>query len=298
VECVGFFDCLNAYDNAYISLGPCHWILGFGAGATVGEGELPAYFAYLAETEPAAFDAALGFFGIRADKTWGGNGGALFNSSQRKYTAWLQQQGPDGTYSAVPATAAVADFFRTWPWFYRFQMAGRTVSAFRARMWDMARLRIRDIRATPWPPAAGVPDVPDGIGGTPPANLGDVFTSELATTLLLRWHVRFPTDVSNHGVAGTALVNALSRAILTVPIPDPSTWNDANEQALIAALMSVANSGGNQDLINTLTQVQNWPAWATGPNPRGFQLDPSIGGLNDLRGSFQFADAGLPAPPA
>lgn len=28
VECLGFFDSLNAYDNAFVSAGPCHWTLG------------------------------------------------------------------------------------------------------------------------------------------------------------------------------------------------------------------------------------------------------------------------------
>ena len=40
VECLGFFDSLNAYDTGLLSLGPCHWILGKKSQGAIAAGEL------------------------------------------------------------------------------------------------------------------------------------------------------------------------------------------------------------------------------------------------------------------
>ena len=72
-------------------------------------------------------------------------------------------------FAAVSARLSLSEnegnYFKTWHWFYRFVMAGRTVAGYRQRMWHMARIRLRDIMQTPWSAAAGVPAVPAGTGG-------------------------------------------------------------------------------------------------------------------------------------
>ena len=45
-----------------------------------------------------------------------------------------------------------AEWFRQWHWCFRFAMTARTNEAYRRRMWDYARLRVRDLLATPWHP--------------------------------------------------------------------------------------------------------------------------------------------------
>ena len=54
-ECIGFFDGINAYDNAFVSLGVCHWTLGIVFPKGIERGELLGFLAYLRAVEPAAF---------------------------------------------------------------------------------------------------------------------------------------------------------------------------------------------------------------------------------------------------
>nr|BFE77735.1 hypothetical protein GCM10020093_003360 [Planobispora longispora] len=96
----------------------------------------------------------------------------------------------------LPQVVEEFDVFRGWHWFYRFQMAARTVDGFRRRMWHMARLRLRDIAETPWngpaeAPTWTVPD-PQAPGGLRPARIKDVITSERGMALVYRWHISLP----------------------------------------------------------------------------------------------------------
>jgi hypothetical protein len=298
VECIGFFDSVNAYDNAFVSQGPCHWTLGIVDGA-VSEGELCGYLSYLRHADPAAFARTIEFFGTRIDEDWldGGipNGRKLFSASSRKYTGWVALQQEGGGFARMPMTEADGDYFKTWHWFYRFLMAGRTVQGFRRRMWDMARIRVRDIRATPWGPGAAA--VPDGHGGTRPPTIGDLYTSERAMAIILRWHIRFPAHIVNAGLAGARLRAAFARPAIPAPAGDPTTWTDAIEAQLVQGLRDEVAATHNAGFIDTIDYVDNWPRWAAGPNPRSFALDPGIGSLAVTRNSFRFDGAGLPPAP-
>ena len=70
-------------------------------------------------------------------------------------------------------------------------MAGRTIPGFQRRMYDFARIRLLDIASAHF--RADVGDLADGT------TVGDVYTSELARALLLRWHIRYPARVINGG---------------------------------------------------------------------------------------------------
>jgi hypothetical protein len=303
VECMGFFDSLNAWDNAIMSLGPCHWTLGLISGSTVDEGELSAYLSYLRQVEPADFAVAIEFFGARTDEQWTtpagvASGGQLFASSSRKYTGWVAQQREDGTFARTPAARADADYFRTWHWFYRFQMAGRTVQGFRRRMWDMARMRLRDLRSTPWgagPPA--VPNIPVQGAAARPATIGDVFTSEQALALLVRWHVWRPAHIINGGNAGVRARQALTQAAIPAAAGDPSQWTDAHEQALIDGIMHEVANFNDTGLTNSMTYVRDWHTWGAGGGPRNYALPHTIADLAATRGSLQFDASGLPPTP-
>jgi hypothetical protein len=300
VECEGFFDGLNAWDNATVSFGPYHWTLRIGSDL----GEIPAFLAYLRHMNAAAFQEAIGFFGIDIDGNWvsaAGNadGADLFSNSQRKYTrsAWIEFQQDDGSFAPVPRTKEDTDYFRTWHWFYRFVMANRTIEPFFRLEWDMARMRIRDFLAVEWPSALGVPPVPVPEGGTRPATIGDVYTSEKAVALLLRWHVRFPAHICSMAQPGTQLRNAFGRANIPAAAGDPSAWTDANEQSLINGIMQEVAALGNAGFSSTMQSVRDWPRWAGGANPRRFALDPAIGNLDVARDSFEFDSSGLPLAP-
>ncbi|HEY6890327.1 MAG TPA: peptidoglycan-binding domain-containing protein, partial [Solirubrobacter sp.] len=304
VECMGFFDSINAYDNAFVSLGPCHWTLGvIPKNKPLEKGELCGYLAYVAYADPDAFKRAFEFFGARIDADWldaAGHptGQRLFSKDQRKYTGWISLQQDDGTYKAADLVASEGDWFKTWHWVYRFAMAGRTIDGFRRRMWHMARMRLRDLLSTPWDAASNVPDVPDG-GGTRTATIGDVFSSERATAMLLRWHVFRPAHVIAGGKAGPHLQSALKRAKIPAAAGDPSTWTDAHQRALVKALTDEVAAVGNADLVDTIGQVHDFPRWAPPhTNPRGYALDPAVGALDEAARSFSLDSTDLPPAPA
>ncbi len=297
VECIGYFDSVNSYDNAFVSQGPCHWTLGIvDAGGNFSDGELCGFLAYLRHADPQAFEKAFGFFGARPDAEWGESGAALFVPSQTKYAGWLEEQQRDGSFAGVDKSEAAGDLFKTWHWFYRFVMAGRVVGGYRRAMWDMARIRLRDLRAAPWGTSQ--------VAGVRPAGraprVGDVFTSERAAAILLRWHVRFPADVIRGGKAGKKLRATLQRARKARPgvlTGDPGAWGDDAEEALVQALRDEVTDRGNANLEETISRVDRWPTWASGSNPRRYVLDAGIGRLSKKRGSLDFDDAGLPPAP-
>jgi hypothetical protein len=296
---MGFFDSINAYDNAFVSLGPCHWTLAIvNASGAVSPGELCGYLAYLRYADPAAFTQACEYFGLSIDGDWVDhgtpNGRAFYSSGSRKYAGWPALQLQNGRFNRVPANENELNYFKTWHWFYRFAMAGRTIDAFRQRMWDMARVRLRDILSTPW--GAGVADIPTGRAQTRPATIGDVFTSERAVAMLLRWHIRGPGFVVSGGRAANHLRQAFASAGIsaTTPPTDPTVWNDAAETALINGILHEVRGKSYEGSIRT---VHDWPVWTARRNPRHYTLDPALGPLNASRGSFTLDSSGLPPAP-
>jgi len=333
VEALGYFDVYNAYDTAFMSCGPCHWTAGptnIPDGASpathdqanlgVSRGELWAFMSYLQSVDPAAFAFVAGDYGLGVKDAWGVDGQKLWVSNERKYASLPTLTDEKGLPVAVPNSVAEYDFFRSWHWAYRFAMAGRTVDGYRRRMWHLARQRIRDILNTPWDsPAAGtvatVAGVPTGVGNqTRPARIGDVFTSERAVGMLMRWHVLSPGGIvrgnlaesgatKRIGRAGSAARGALTVAKAAQPALDwssaPGTWSDAHELALIAGIRTKADTGTSQPMKDTIPMVQTWPQWYGGDNPREFSLpvgDLPAGERNLATGrnSFHLDSAILP----
>jgi len=296
IECYGFFDSLNAYDNALVSLGPCHWTLGILGTAPpypVENGELCAFLAYLRHSDTTAFREAMEFFGGTTEKPWNVNGSRLFDSSQRKYTGWLSLQNRDSTYTPIQKESEdEANYFKTWHWFYRFVMAGRTIDGFKRRMWDMARIRLRDIMSTPFRQQAGFPQIVNAQGQGRGVTIGDVYTSERAIALTLRWHIRSPASVASGGLVGNHLENAFGHS--QIPAGDPQVWTNNHENMLIEGILKEVKDIGKKELIDNMNYLGNWPDNGIGY----FNLDTNlVGNLRDTRGSFHFYDDGLPQRP-
>ncbi|MEV0379408.1 peptidoglycan-binding domain-containing protein [Nonomuraea sp. NPDC050643] len=327
VEAVGFFDGLNGYDPAFVSLGPCHWTAGAAsgpaAGGSVDAGELWGYLAYLKSADPAAFEQTVGRYGVSV-ADWGHNGGDLFLPGQRKYVSRPTVPQEGGPARLLPQVVEEFDVFRGWHWFYRFQMATRTVEGFRRRMWHMARLRIRDIMRTPWdgpegPPTWVVPD-PQAPGGTRPALVQDVITSERGLAMVYRWHIKRPANMVSGGPAsepaesrrigraGPQLRTAVEEAVTddkALFAGTPDQWGDDAERALIEHLTTRAKrlSPADAGLVGSLQYVIDWPAY--GANPRGYTLPVEIlpeaedgqgRRLRTARRSFTFDAGDLPLP--
>jgi RHS repeat-associated protein len=286
----GYFDAVDASGPGLLTLGPGGWVLGAPGPTGVGAGELGAYLAYLRSVDGEAFDRALGFFGVRADGDWLDQAGApaLFDHDRRVYASWFSLQGEDGTYQPVDRLAAEADWLRSWHWVYRLAMAARTIDGLRLRMWPMARLALRELLATPWDSAAGVP----AAAGGAKAVLGDLFTSERAVALVAAWHALRPGDVVANGASGPRLLAVVARAGLTGSA-DPRA---ADQGRLLSALHDEAVAAALSDL----GAVEEWPRWAApgAANPRGYRLDPAIGRLDAGAGSFLLDASDLTPAPA
>ncbi|WP_406723867.1 hypothetical protein WJ438_03195 [Streptomyces sp. GD-15H] len=328
MEALGFFDAVNCYDHAFASLGLCHWTLGARVWQPnntarrpreewdAEEGELWAFLAYLRTSDEAAYNQLLGDCGIAPDRAWTGDGRTaapgqdrLWVRDLRKYTAF--GTATDRTGAARPLTGFTApagsgvltygrygeqEFFKTWHWFHRFVMAARTSAPFQRAMWDMARIRLRDILTTPWNAPADNPAPMD-----PGVTIGDVFRSEKTVALIHRWHVFSPASVCRRNSTGVA-ATTLQRVVVTARAnrPDlvwgtnPAGWTVDHEEALAAAALErnpdpvpaagvtppdddptdnvfpqpaqahPADHGGHRhsrDPGHTLRYVDDWPYW-------------------------------------
>jgi RHS repeat-associated protein len=323
---------LSAFVSRLISSGLFNWTLGIDMGprpgrnrSTVSPSELGSLLSYFRSFNNDAYEKAFGIFGIDAENKWRNDdeipGAQLFNPEDLTYQSWIVYQQDNGSYRPVDTALAEADYFRTWHWFYRFAMAARTVDSWKQVMWDMARIRIRDLLLVPWPANANVPQVA-GPDGPRPATIGDIYTSELALSFLLRWHVWTPSHIIYHGFAGRGLTSAFerARANLANANASPTTWANADEQFLIDGLRDqvfAEVAGGDWDTPGRnfrptfyqlgWTQFERWPEWSPRPpnpnaNPFGYQLDPDAldpGGrqLRTGRGSFNLDESGLPQTP-
>ncbi len=175
-------------------------------------------------------------------------------------------------FETVPRNETHMNWFKTWHWFYRMQMAGRTNEEWRRAMYAMALIRLHDVLQTPWNDRNGLPQ---------DSTVGEAFTSELAAGLLLRWHVRRPRFVIRHGEAGTALEGALQAAGLNGG--NPADWGDNEEERLVNALQ---NQAGAPDTLPGIPRWggPNWPQGRFALDPA--TLDPASPALRTGRGSF------------
>jgi hypothetical protein len=134
--------------------------------------------------------------------------------------------------------------------------------------------------------------------------IGDVFTSERAMALLLRWHIRDPGRLIEHvaGVgqrASATLPTRYAQAGVPAGAGDPSQWMHDHEAALVASITDwpTRPDAPSEELRDTMEYVHNWPHWAGGPNPRKYQRSAAVGRLEIARISFDFDAIWLPATP-
>ncbi|MFC9286759.1 peptidoglycan-binding protein [Streptomyces sp. NPDC057052] len=309
VEAFGFFDVLNCYDSAFISGGLYHWTAGPtevpalsfpprtnpGVPANVkptyvaepvhddwdvDRGELWALLALLKARYPQAFQRHFAAYGVDVLNAW--NSAATWAAGTRTYLSSPSRESESGQV-AMPRRVREFNQFRGWHWAYRMAMAFRLEPEFRHAMWDLARQRVADVLSLPWPDTPGVPaatgfvlaNVGTGAASRRPT-VGEVFTSERAVGMILRWHVNRPgRQIVHQQRAGQKLREALvwarknpAGADLLQPV---TAWGDAEEERLVAGLSAVCPDS----LQSSLDQVRDWPDWnLTSPhhNPNDYTL--------------------------
>lgn len=246
-ECYGRFDVINAWDNSLISAGPCHWTMGASNGNEYDKAEFPAFIAYFAGHSEAGFSKVFGYFGLYPEYEWGDED--LYSSSTRTYTSWIkltnethlpsQSVHAESEFSPFLKAKTEAAYLKSWHWIYRISMAGRTTPEYRQAMWGMAKQRIRDIRSK---------SVSFQVGtSTINSTLGEIFTSEKAVAMLLRWHVYRPSHVVHP--AYERITAAIQDAINDNPLVNwqlrVADWGDAQESALTERLLTAASAVNN-----------------------------------------------------
>lgn len=233
-ECGGFFDALNTYDNAVVSIGPCQWTLTLGQVAPdkPGEasvGELPATLAYAIGRTPSIERDHLQPFGIAPRGRWpAGQAGTAFKGSwrdTRNYSGEMQWSIVGGTQPMMFLDDL--EYLRGTAWFWRLLVLTRRQAAFPISQWNMVRMRARDILTAKF----------GGTSSIKNAKLGEIFSSQLACALLVRLHVRY-SGVTAPGNTMREKVIALAGA--TPQWGAPAGWNDAREARLLDALLGFA----------------------------------------------------------
>jgi Putative peptidoglycan binding domain len=248
-EAEAVFDAINAYDRGVVSIGVFHWILYYAPATGT---ELPAFLAWLSRAEPDEFNRFFQRFGLTAGPTWPDPGvpNPLFNRSELKWTGSVRQRGLVPTTSQRPLAdpgvltrAADAEYFRTWHWFYRWEMACRTSTAVQRQQWVLSRMRLRALLAAPWKKKKGFPALPP---------LGKVFSSERAAAALLRAHANQPNRVTVSGMPTDLLHDAYTGA--GTSSHDPSSWTAADMHKLHVSLEAKLKT------INTPSATRStWP---------------------------------------
>lgn len=303
-----FFDAVNAYDDSIISVGFYQWTFGLAAGATIKSGELGGFMALLkyrkAHNSDPAFDLLMGRWDLDVKYGWDTieEKIGLFNFTDKKYTTHFTEKRKTGSgHTDITITEKRrAQFFQSWHWFYRFQAACRFSPYFQRSMWHMARVRLRDILKIPWPEKSGADFIPKITveGVTRPATIGEVYRSELATAIILRWHVWAPGEVTYKTGPGRGIRRAFNLACRPKddkPGINPkklvNDWPDEWEEALIAGLKDqIPNKVFDEKrerkhLVDSVKRLESVKT----------ELDPP--GLQRTR-SFKLDDVNLPpAPP-
>ncbi len=290
-ECYGYYDTINCWDKALMSIGLCHWTIAFPDKDKDGNpvlhlGELEALLAYGKKMKPNVLPKAItAETGLEPLHQWYDTDPQILNRDTRKYESQFSQMVLDNNVEKrvpMPFDRNRYNFLRSWHWFYRFQMATRTSAELQSLMWDMARFRLRDIRSAP----AGL-GIKNGAGA--PAMLGDVFTSEQSMIWLMEWHVLEPNVVFKDGKPNEKLEAVIKKSKIDLT-KKTSDWTDADELALLKSIKNNTSTsiGERFDRALACRDLSSHPH----PDPKSRDKAPS-----SRRDSFMLDESGLGSSP-
>lgn len=327
IECYAYLDQINAYDDAGLSYGPCHWSL---AGAVDDRRDAPKLAANLKkETELGGFAAFLRYLEIngpmrdvdvfpaqglmpadrvplKSKERFSPEAAArnLVNGAPK----WPLNFVDDLGLPRDMTEAGVLELIPTWRNLYRWVMIGREHPVIGSATWAMSLRRLRRILELPFPRDKLAPEHVKVMASP---TLADIFTSEMTVALLLRWHIFRPSDIcytDSKGVdrpTADYVVKLYSRARDTKSgdgkPKDAAAWQLALRKALIE--IAVKRDGGLEGDFRRML----YPAWlapdpdeggdlAPAPdrpkkpiNEFGYRLDPSLGRPSRKPDSFVLA---------
>lgn len=276
VECRGFLDSVNFYDNCHGSAGPFHWTMPKSDGSG---GEYGGFMALLELKHPDAFKtcfSSLGLWGPRWNSSIAKDGRAPVSVSNATYGGYVYTRNADGTFEQHPSNVrpfANTYWLRSWQWAYRIEMAARTCADYRAAMWEYACVRIREIRKLDqihdWLPDACKPT------GDVRLTIGDVVTSAQGMAVLTRIHVRWSGALSaaskgKKGKAKPVLHDAIKAVLADTSLKDskgdalkwtdpPSVWGDLHEKALVDAIVRAVGALAERKQVESVEGARYWP---------------------------------------
>ncbi|WP_249673331.1 hypothetical protein [Pseudomonas abieticivorans] len=194
-ENLGYLDQINAYDNAGVSYGPCHWAMAGAVGDPKGATELGGFAAYLRYLEREGIAPEADVFLPQGIAAWIGQDNDA--SSIARLTAGAAYYSQlcfldDRAKPRAMTSDGVRSMIPSWRSFYRWVQIGRRHQQIGLGTWRMALRRLYRL--------AGVPiELPSAAEGEPPTviKMGNAFSSELLMAQLTRWNVKAPGGVVN-----------------------------------------------------------------------------------------------------
>lgn len=299
-ECSGYLDQINAYDDAGISYGPCHWAMAKAIENPRGATELggiAAYLRYLSEGHVVPDVDVFAPQGLAAVMPPGRDAAAVARlTAAASYVNQLcflddrgrpRPMGPEGPEVMIPS----------WRSFYRWVEIGRRHQHVGLATWRMAVRRLHRLSSTPiiLEPASGVhPAVSVAIGAA--------FTSEIVMAQLMRWHVKIPgavvIDSGRKEQASGNIVTAYKKAASLTSPTSGGAWATALiEQLRVCLEAFIVKTGTAHDKLDDHFDAIAEAPWinksTSPPSVRdptsGYALDPRLRILSGDDDSFRLA---------
>ncbi len=300
VECIGYLDQINAYDDAGISYGPCHWAMALAITNPKGPtelGGLAAYLRYLSEENVVDDVNVFALQGLAAAQPAGRSAAEVARATAgASYISQLcflddrgkpRPMGPDGPEAMIPS----------WRSFYRWVEIGRRHKGIGLATWRMAVRRLHRLCATPIilvPSSRGQPAVSVAIGAA--------FSSEIVMAQLLRWHVKIPGAVvvgrGDKERASDDIVETYKKAASLASPTNGAAWTAAVIKQLRICLDAfiVKTGKAHDELDDHFDAIANAPWINESTNPPsvsdpsfGYGLDPRLRVLRGDHDSFRLA---------
>lgn len=286
IECLGYLDQINGYDDAGISFGPCHWAMGGLEKSATEKTELGGLAAYLRHLDVNGV-SGVDVFAPQGLVPFLGTNDKIANAAQSTSNAantWQLGLADDRGRSRQMQMSDVLETIPSWRNYYRWVAIGRQNEPIGPASWAMALRRLHHLLEVRFPEKKDRPSL----------TLGTVFTSELAVALLLRWHVKKPntvvtTEERTKGKKRTYFVQAHPNIIAVYEAAKRTKPKDGNAWQ-VALIQALRTEGLKADATfeKDFREISERPWWKDGS--RAYLMDPRLANLREKHDDFQLLD--------